>query len=221
MRFFLLFGSPSNILFVARQRGEAVRSKINFLFVVGLVFCTIFPAQAGDRKIIGVYDVTSRADRQTAAKELLNSVSRFIDLIPTPKPDDVAWVESEEAAISEIQNSDAVVARGLKLHNSAVYQHVKMHRLAQQVRDAFRCAINTRTTNQREVYCWAVAAFLLEDEANFGDGSIILVRSKRVSEADAIKAGFNSDRGVSTMYQMYARGIQENIVLPYLSGQLK
>lgn len=173
------------------------------------------------RLISGAFDANSRKERTQIARDVLADVKLLADLVPIPRPSDLAWVEEERAAIQRLGSSEASTARLTQFYESAEFQHVKVHNNLREIQNAFNCIIDSTVQLRREIFCWATAGFLLGEKSVFGDGVRILHRTKRLPE-DTVKRGkVGTLDGFALRYEIYSRGIQEYLVLPYLKGDLR
>ncbi len=188
-----------------------------------LTFAAVLAVQAADPGdlISGSFNAKARDVRARMARDLLSDVSRFADLVQTPRPSDVTWVDEEEASIRRLGNAEASMARRVQFYDSPEFQHVKVHKHLQEIKNSFRCIVEPATGLQREMFCWAAVAFLLGDKYVFGDGVKILHRTKRLPDDTVRRTGVGTLDGIGLRYEMYSRGIQEHLVLPYLRGDFK
>jgi hypothetical protein len=154
-------------------------------------------------------------DRTQYARWILSDLKQFADLLQTPKPADIEWVESEQAAIRRLAHDSALDSRQLQLYESPEFQHVKVYNYIQDLQGYLRCVVEGTTTLQREMYCWAEASSVLSRRDIFGDGRTILHKAKRLP--DNPKGGTYDD----WLYTSISGSIQSKIIIPYLRGDLK
>ena len=177
-------------------------------------------AEAGPLGLLPVQlDVEKYASRAAAASAALADLKRLYDVVQSPKPSENAWVASERTQIAEIKDLDAKVARFILLEKSAEYQQSKLHNHLQEINKALLCVMQNPESLQREMYCWSVASFLLDDEL-FDYGIKLLINSKRLPENLPIKIGTSTPEGIQLRYRLLSRGIQESIMFPYLQGKV-
>lgn len=169
----------------------------------------------------GAIDAKARVSRLKAARELLAEFDRFADLVQSPRPTEVAWVEAEQASIAKINNSDDSLARTIQLLSTAEYQQLKVHNHVQEVRNALKCVIDSPATLQREIFCWAAASYLLGDAATLADGTRVLIRAKRLPDDTPTRVGAGTEAGITLLYGLVSRRIQQHLVLPFLRGEIK
>ena len=168
----------------------------------------------------GSFNAKARDVRTQLARDALTELNRFSDLLQIPRPSDVAWVETEQAAIRQLTDAEAATSRRIQLYQSPEFQHVKVHNYLQEIQSSFRCVMEPDPTLQREMFCWASAAFLLGDKSVFKDGVRILHRAKRLPD-NTVKGASPGYDSLDFLYEAYSRGIQEYLILPYLRGDLK
>jgi hypothetical protein len=189
---------------------------------IALTLCVVLAVQAAsvDDLISGSFNAKAWDERSRLARDVLADVDKLADLVQTPRPWAVAWVEEERAAILRL-GSQAAKVRSFQLLSSPEYHHVKLYNHLQEIKKAFRCVIDPATGLQREMYCWAAAALLLGDRLVFEEGVKALQRDKRLpDDTRSSKVGAGS-LDIGLRYEMYSRGIQEYLVLPYLSDDFK
>ena len=185
---------------------------------LALTLSVVLAAQAAsvDDLISGSFNAKAWDERSRIARDVLADVDKLAELVQTPRPWAVAWVEEERAAILRL-GGEAAKVRSFQLLSSPEYHHVKLYNNLQEIKKAFRCVIDPATGLQREMYCWAAAALLLGDRLVFEEGVKALQRDKRLpDDTRSTKVGAGS-LAIWLRYEMYSRGIQEYLVLPYLS----
>jgi hypothetical protein len=186
-----------------------------------LASCMIVSTSLAASLASGDVDVKRRSERVKAAQDLLTQFDKLASLIQSPRPNEAAWVQAEQAEIKKLANSEASTARAIQLLQTPEFQQQNVYVNAQEVRNALRCVIDSPPTAQREVFCWAAAAFLLDDRGVFYDGLLVLVRAKRLPEDLHVRAGAATLDGISLLYGLHAKAIQQYVVLPYLRGDIK
>ncbi len=162
-----------------------------------------------------------RPERVKAAQHLLSEVDKLAGLIQSPRPSEAAWVKAEQAEIRKLANSEASTARSIQLLQTPEFQQQNVYSSIQDLRSALRCVIDSPPTTQREIFCWASAAYVLDYRDVFYDGLQVLVRAKRLPEDIGVRAGAGSLDGISLFYRIHAQSIQQYLVLPYLRGDIK
>lgn len=192
-------------------------------FSAALLTCGAGTGAAADSYglIAGGFNNKSRTERVEVAKSLLAEVRQLSDLIPTPRPSDLSWVEEERAAIKKLETSDAKNTRSTHFYNSPEWQHVKLHDHMLRIEDALNCVLEPDVQLRPEVTCWVIAGFLLDDEYVFVDGLNILQRAGRLPKDSAVPTAAVRLSSIRLSYRMFSRGIQQYVVLPYLRGDLK
>ena len=190
----------------------------NVVVLAALCLCAqVASAANADDLINGSFDASSKKARIDVARNLLDKVNRLADLVPTPRPSDLSWVEEEHAAIDRLGNSEASRARLEQFYETPEFQHVKLYNLLLNVKNAIACVLESNVQLRREISCWATASFLLGDRNTLTYGMTILQRAKRLPEDTLQKEKVGS----LDLFQYYSRGIQEYLVLPYLRGEIK
>ena len=70
--------------------------------------------------------------------------------------------------------------------------------------------------------CWSVGSFLLTDRSTFNDAVLILLRAGRLPRDIDKQAMLGSESlGFGFFYNVWGRGIQEYMLIPYLKNQAK
>jgi hypothetical protein len=185
---------------------------------------TALPARAADLSdlISGQFNAGSKKERAAIARDLREEVQKLAQYLPTPRPQESAWLKQERDAIDALGNSDAALSRRVTLMNSPEFQHEKLHSILTSIRDSLACAAEQSNSVSREMMCWSVASFLLTDHSAFNDAVLILLRAGRLPQDIDTKATLGSDSlGFGYFYEVWGRGIQEYVVIPYLKGQAK
>lgn len=190
----------------------------------GILLLAALPARAIDASnlVDGKFDATSRKERGEIAKDLRERVHRLAQYLPSLKPQESAWLTQESEAIDRLGQSEAALSRRVQLATSPEFQHKKLHGALAAIRDALACAGDPSTSRSREMMCWSVGSFLLTDRAMFNDSISILRKAGRLPpdvEKHAILGP--ESLGFGYFYDLWGRGIQEYIVIPYLKGQAK
>ena len=170
--------------------------------------------------ITGEIEAKSRTARAKVASELLTDVDRLASLVQSPRPSETAWVESEQAQIAKIKDTDISLSRVTQLHKSAEFQQSKVYSHLQEIRSALNCVIQAPPTLQREMFCWSVASFLLDESDIFSYGIDILVTAKRLPEDLPRRGGVTTLEGIQLRNRWFSRGIQQHIMFPYLRGEV-
>jgi cytochrome c556 len=186
-----------------------------------LAFCMLASASIAASLASGDVDVKRRSERVKAAQELLRQFDKLASLIQSPRPSEAAWVQAEQAEIKRLANSEASTARAIQLLQTPEFQQQNVYAKVQEVRNALRCIIDSPPTAKREMFCWAAAAFLLDDRGVFYDGLLVLLRAKRLPDDLHVRAGAASLDGISLLYGLHAKAIQQYVVLPYLRGDIE
>lgn len=186
-----------------------------------LIFATLASTSLAATMMSGEVDVKRRSERVKAAQELLSQFDKLATLVQSPRPAESAWVQTEQADIKRIADAEVSTARSIQLLQAPEFQQQHVYAHVQEVRNALRCIIDAPPSVQREVFCWATAAFLLNDRGVFYDGVLVLVRSKRLPDDLQTRAGAASIDGISFLYGFHAKSIQQYVVLPYLRGDFK
>jgi hypothetical protein len=186
------------------------------MLVLSLVASSCFAASLAS----GSVDIKRRSERVAAAQELLAKFERLASLVQPPRPSEATWVLAEQAEIKKLRNSEASTTRAIQLLQTPEFQQQNVYTHVQEVRNALRCVIDSPPTVRREIFCWASVAFLLDDRAIFYDGLLVLVRAKRLPEDLPVRAGAATLDGISLLYGLHAKSIQQYFVLPYLRGEL-
>jgi hypothetical protein len=186
-----------------------------------LIFATLANPGFAASLLSGEVDVKRPAERLKAAQELLSQFDKLATLVQPPRPSESAWVQTEQAAITRIADAEASTSRSIQLLQAPEYQQENVYVQVQEVRNALRCIIDSPPSVQREVFCWAVASFLLNNRGVFYDGVLVLVRAKRLPDDFHARAGAASLDSLSFIYGLHSKSIQQYVVLPYLRGDFK
>ena len=188
----------------------------------GILLLAALPARAVDASdlINGKFDATSRKERREIAKDLGERVHTLAQYLPSLKPQDSAWLTQENEAIDRLGQSEAALSRRVQLGTSPEFQHEKLHNSLAAIRDAIACAGDPSTSLSREMMCWSVGSFLLTDRDMFNDSISILIKAGRLPR-DVEKHAISPSLGFGYFYNLWGRGIQDYIVIPYLKGQAK
>lgn len=195
-------------------------SLLRSLLLTSVAFVPLI-AEANTLDLIsGELAAKSRMARAKVASELLADIDRLADLVQSPRPSEAAWVESEQAQIAKIKDADISLARVNQLHKSAEFQQSKVYSHLQEIRSALHCVIQAPPTLQREMFCWSVASFLLDESDVFNYGMEVLVRAKRLPEDLPRKVGVATLEGIQFRNRWLSRGIQQHIMFPYLRGEI-
>lgn len=190
----------------------------------GILLLAALPAWAVDTSnlINGKFDATSRKERGEIAKDLREKVHRLAQYLPSPKPQESAWLTQESEAINRLGQSEAALSRRVQLGTSPEFQHEKLHSALAAIQDALACAGNQSNSLSREMMCWGVGSFLLTDRAMFNDSISILLKAGRLPPDVEKRAVLGPESlGFGYFYDLWGRGIQEYIVIPHLKGQAK
>ena len=129
-------------------------------------------------------------------------------------------MESEQIAIEKLKGTDAWTERIQKFYESPEFQQQKLKSHLNNIINSLQCVTNEKINLKSEILCWAVASHSLSDELTLNFSIMILKRSRRLPEDIAKKAGLNESLGYGANYNWYARGINEYIIIPYLSGRI-
>jgi len=185
------------------------------------IFATLTNSGFAASLLSGEVDVKRPTERVKAAQELLFQFDKLATLVQSPRPSESAWVQNEQADIRRIADADASTSRAIQLLQAPEYQQQNVYAHVQEVRNALRCIIDSPPSVQREVFCWAVASFLLNERGVFYDGVLVLARAKRLPDDFHARAGAASPDGISLIYGLHSKSIQQYVVLPYLRGDSK
>ena len=91
----------------------------------------------------GTFDASSRKERIQLAKEVLADVNKLADVLSSPRPADVTWVDEEQAAIQRLESSKATYARRSQFYQSPEFQHVKVYGHLREIKNALNCVIDS------------------------------------------------------------------------------
>ena len=188
------------------------------LLTAGIACFAVSSAANGLRLLSGEFDAKSKTERATLAAEVLQEIDRLANMIQAPRPSEVAWVEAEQSQISRIKDVDASNARSLQLHKAPEFQQMKVYEHLKELRNSLLCVTQSPPILQREMFCWAVASYLLDDTDVFSYGLEVLMSAKRLPDDLPKKLGVGSFEGVQLRSRWFGRGIQQHITLPYLRG---
>lgn len=170
----------------------------------------------------GKFEATSKKERTEIARDLWEKVQKLAQYLPSPRPQESAWLKQETDAIDRLGQSDGALSRRVQLAASPEFQHAKLHTTLTAIRDALSCIAEQSSSRSREMMCWSVASFLLTDRATFNDSISILLKAARLPRDVAKQAMLGSESlGFGYFYDLWGRGIQEYVVIPYLKGQAK
>jgi len=162
----------------------------------------------------------SKKERQEVAKDLLGQIEKLASYLATPKPSEIAWVDKESEAITKLLGTDAFLERSIQLLESPEFQQQKLKTLLDNIKTSLQCINNDNVNLQSEILCWAVVSHNLSDETTLENSISILKGNGRLPKDIAKKAGLFEAMGYGGKYNMYARGIINHIVIPYLSGSI-
>lgn len=206
-------------------RRYAVRAiRFSIAIAAASLLLTAVPAKAADvsNLIDGHFDTMSKKERAEIARALREKVQKLAQYLPTPRPQESAWLKQESDAIDRLGKSDAELSRRVKLAESPEFQHAKLHSNLTAIRDALTCAAEQSHSISREIMCWSIASLLLTDRAAFNDAVLILLRAGRLPRDIDKQAMLGSESvGFGLFFDMWGRGIQEYVVIPYLKSQAK
>lgn len=170
----------------------------------------------------GHFDAQSRQARIERGRAIVAEVRRFADLVRSPSPSEEEWVKGEQIAIEKLTDRDAEFNRTIQLVESPDFQQVKMRNYVVALGDSLGCISDPKVDLKREMLCWAAASYQLSDSVTLDDGVRILLHAKRLPDKTIEElAGTREHDGMSFKYRMLSRNIQENVVLPYLRGEIK
>jgi hypothetical protein len=190
------------------------------LLTAGIAFWAMSSHANSLRLISGNFDAKNSVERTKVATEVFADMDRLSSMIQSPRPSESAWVEAEQSQISKIRDVEARNERISQLHKTPEFQQMKVHTHLQELRNALQCVAKDPPTLQREMFCWAVASYLLDETDVFSYGLKVLVSAKRLPEDLPKKLGVGSIEFVQFQSRWLSRGIQQYIVLPYLRGDL-
>ncbi|WP_041280593.1 hypothetical protein [Desulfosudis oleivorans] len=184
--------------------------------------CTFVTAFAADASslIAGEFDATSKNERQKIAKDIIGQIEKLSSYLSTPKPSEIKWVNNERVAIDKLKGTDAWTERIQKLYESPEFQQQKLKSHLDNIIDSLQCVTNENVNLKSEILCWAVASHHLSDETTLNDSIMILKRSGLLPEDIVKKADITESLGYGAKYNWFARGINEYIIIPYLSGRI-
>lgn len=77
--------------------------------------------------IDGHFDSKSKTQRTEIAKELQKKLQILVQYLPSPRPQESAWLKQENDAIAKLGSSDAATSRRVQLALSPEFQHAKLH----------------------------------------------------------------------------------------------
>lgn len=170
------------------------------------------------------FKAESRTDRVVSARAMLAHVEFVASTVPTIRPSDKEWVASERAAIGRVKEAALSNERMKQLLASAEYQHIELDYVLTNIRDALKCVVQQDVLRQREIHCWAVAAYHF-NYADFTYAIATLRKAGRMTRVNLVAMdgdkAIDDDGGLALLYRAGARQIQEAAVLPYLRGDLK
>lgn len=194
---------------------EPVVRRILAVFLLALTWAQVSAqSNASGSLIDGRFDASSRTARLLIGRDLLKQVGNFADVLPSPKPADVHWVETEQAAIEQISDSGVRFKRFSQLYDAPEFHHVKLHNALQSVKSALQCVLEPSVPLRREMLCWATAGFVLGDSNTYSDGIKVLRRANRLPDNPAV--------GVAELlFYGFAQGIQKHLVIGYLRNDFK
>lgn len=202
--------------------GNAVKV---LLFGVSALVAVVAHAQTGPSAIfMFAFKSDTRADRTSSARAMLAHVEYVSSTLSTMRPSDKEWMTRERAAIHNLKDTAVSNERMKQLVESVEYQHSELDYVLTNVRDALNCVIQSGVTLRRETYCWAVAAY----HFNYADLTYAIGKLRKAGRMSRVNLSgmgggtpVDDDDGLAIVYRAGARNIQEQIVLPYLRGDLK
>jgi hypothetical protein len=164
----------------------------------------------------GQFDGRSTSVRSRMAADLLAEITVVTSRIPLAGPAERERVDRELAAIGALDNPTAVNARMQQLQRTPAFQQYRLQTTFGVVKQALECAYGARANARREMSCWAIAAHHLEDRALFEDAIPVLRKAGLLPiDGDMTPAKWNA---LGQRLALYGRGIQENLVIPYLKN---
>lgn len=175
-------------------------------------------AAATDRThlVDGQFDGRSGSVRARMAADLLAEMTVLTARIPLAGPADREAVDRELAEIAVLDNPTALNARMQQLQRTPKFQQYRLQTSLSVVKQALDCAYRERANTRREMSCWAIAAHHLEDRTLFDDAIPVLRKGGLLpTDGDMTPAKWNA---LGQRLALYGRGIQENLVIPYLKN---
>ena len=191
--------------------------------ILALLLVVSFQVQAAGKEdlIQGTFDRTSRNDRAMIAKDILTNVNSLLNYLPAPTPEEIAWVESESAAIDQLKGNDAQKNRSRQYYNNPLFQKIKLKGLLDNIRDALECVINRTNEIRIEMYCWSAASFGLLDRNTLHDSVRILIEQKKLPTSVLKETMLGVTDGFAIDYAWHGRGILQYIITPHLLDQVQ
>jgi hypothetical protein len=168
-------------------------------------------------------DGQARSDRLKYARAALIHVDAVRSMTPTLKPSEVEWLEGERRALAKTVGTSGT-NRTILLVNSPEYQQERFLRVLNEAADALRCVGESSVVLKREIFCWAVASYWLGRRSDLDDAVRTLRQSGRLPKQSLAMPGNTSEDVDETLlgiaYGIVSREVQEQLVLPYLKGDL-
>jgi hypothetical protein len=178
-------------------------------------------ASAADKfqLVDGSANLRARTVRLQLARELAAEIGGVVRRIAAPSAAEQAMLASEIAAIDRLDNAAAVNTRARQLYLTPRFQEQRLRETLQRVSEALHCAAEKRNPASREMTCWAIAAFHLNDRSFFEEAISVLRTTGHVPRDGDTSAGKWSS--LHARFNLYGRAIQQRIVIPYLAGELR
>ena len=172
------------------------------------------------------FNAASHQARNAVARDILKKVRSFSNYVPALKPDELAWVQEESAAINKLESageSKDVKTRRIEYEISPEVRQQNLRIVLADLQTALSCAASASKPIREEMKCWSVASFLLTDHSMLDDSIGTLLKTGRISK-DLIgdtTAIHGEPLNYGDYYEWYGRGILERILIPYLKNQIK
>ncbi len=173
---------------------------------------------------LGEFDPNSKKERVEIATELAAIFDLLDALVPTLKPSEEEWLQREQEAIHFIKDLEASNARAFRWAASAEYQQRELKNLLKNIKEALNGITSQKVPLRQEMVCWAAVVFHLMDPSEFNEPINSLIRAKKLRMSTGImnKLHMTLDAGkCNHPYASYAWGIQRQIVIRYLQGELQ
>jgi hypothetical protein len=180
------------------------KAAIGLLILFG---ANTFGAELGGRLISGDFDAKQKVELTATAKLIRAKIDLLDSYLPNPKPSEDAWS-----------------TRVRQLADSPEFWQGQLKDLLSVIKNNLDCIVNEKVELSPKMLCWAVAGHDLSDRSTFNDSIMILKKYGRLPKDIDQKAELlpeTSGLGYGYFYGLYARGITEYILIPYLAGKIK
>ena len=171
--------------------------------------------------IKGQFDWATRVNRIQIVSSLEDSLKKVTDLLPIQKLEEVNWVKAEGDALDRMEDKYSN-PRFLKLYNSPEFRHLQLKNHLSNLSYYISCIKSKQISIAMEMYCWNGLSIGLQDSIKFKENIPILIRDGRLSKEIEKNLDIGNDSlGHGYFFGVYGKGIQENVIAPYLKSHTR